>query len=140
MKNITITQKQEYNQNHQKLSKTGKIIEKHKKYQTHENISKLTKSWKKWKIIKNLKKYEKQKKGKISKYRSGKLGWGKPLATRTRTHLKPVKSCGWPPSITTPPNKSGHENEWMNEYGHWNFLFIKLSLVFCQKWMSCSNI
>jgi len=44
MKNITITQKQEYNQNHQKLSKTGKIIEKHKKYQTHENMSKLTKS------------------------------------------------------------------------------------------------
>ena len=32
-----------------------------------------------------------------------------------------------PPRDPPPQRKSGQENEWMNEYVHWNFLFIKLS-------------
>ena len=39
-----------------------------------------------------------------------------------------------------PPSKEKRARKWMNEYGHGNFLFVKLSLVFCQKWMCVQTI
>jgi len=72
MKNITITQKYK---NNQKISETGKNIEKHKNTCHIKNIE-------------NIKKYQKHKKH--WKYRSRLGRMGKPLATRTRTHPKPV--------------------------------------------------
>ena len=36
-------------------------------------------------------------------------------------------------------DKKKRARKWMNEYGHWNFLFKKLSLFFGQKRMLCSN-
>jgi len=53
MENITITQKYKINQ---KISETGKNIEKHKKYLTHKKHRKYQK------ISKTLKKYQKHKK------------------------------------------------------------------------------
>ena len=49
-------------------------------------------------------------------------------------------SCGWRPRVS-PERKSGHENEKMNECEaqRWTFLFMKLSFLICQKWMSYSN-
>ena len=85
-----------------KTIKNGKNIEKTKNIR-HRKTWKISKIIKIMKSIEKYQKKEKYKKHKKKywKYRSRKGGWGKPLATRTRTHPKPVKWSLWPSSITT---------------------------------------